>query len=184
MTTAKHSGLTTLICALTLCCGAIAEAQECPVRAVVDAHARQQFSIYGPQSIDREYFGFIYLLDDTIGSAVIQGRKCPDKRDCGLNTAEAATLIPRGAKVLGEWHTHPRGGSAALSTADVRGAYNNRHIRCYVAFYSKPDGEVYAWDPHQTSVPTATATLTRIGNFHEKLVEPANEPVRYADRQP
>jgi len=183
MESTKRLGLQLLFAAAPLCCGAYEAPLDCR-RADVEAHARLQFSLYGPLSIDREYFGFIYLHGGAIGSAVIRGQKCPDRHRCGVNTSEAAARIPRGAKVLGEWHTHPQGGSGALSTDDVRGAHNNRHIRCYVAFYGKPTGEVYAWDPHQTSVPTAMTTRTPIGNFREKLVETADKPVRYVDRLP
>jgi hypothetical protein len=176
-------GLQLLLAVAHLCCSANEAPVDCH-RADVDAHVRQQFSIYGPLSIDREYFGFIYLHEGAIGSAVVRGKACPNLFECGVNNSAAAESIPRGAKVLGEWHTHPVRHSATLSEADVKGAYLNRHIRCYVAFYGKPNGEVYAWDPQQTSVPTAMATRTLIGNFREKLVEATDEPVRYADSRP
>ena len=163
-----------------LCCTANEESSGCR-RAEVEAHVTRQFEIYGPLSIGHEYFAFVYRFNGSIGSAVIRGRSCPDSRSCGVNSAAAASAIPRGAKVLGEWHTHPKGGSTTLSADDVRGAYNNRHIRCYVAFYSKPNGEIYAWDPDKTSVPTAMASRKLVGNFVAKLAEPADEAVRYTD---
>lgn len=183
MYSTKRLGLQLLLAVSPLCCAANEAPVDCH-RAEVDAHVRQQFSIYGPLSIDREYFGFIYFHEGEIGSAVVRGNKCPRTLDCGVNNSAAAASIPRGAKVLGEWHTHPQGGATTLSEADVTGAYLNRHIRCYTAFYGRPTGEVYAWDPQQTSVPTAMATRTLIGNFREKLVVATDEPVRYVDRRP
>ena len=112
-----------------------AAAVECPQDAV-DAHVREQIASYGPRSKDREYFGFIFFFEGAIGSAVIEGRSCPNSNSCSIDTAKAAPLIPKGAKVLGEWHTHPQLGKATnLSAEDVRGAQNNRHIRCYAAYY-------------------------------------------------
>ena len=180
MGSAKRWGLQLLLAVAPLCCSAN-EAPETCHRVEVDAHVRQQFSIYGPLSIDREYFGFIFLHEGALGSAVVRGNSCARTFECGVNNSAAARAIPLGAKVLGEWHTHPKGGSTTLSEADVTGAYRNRHIRCYVAFYGKPTGEVYSWDPQQTSVPTAMATRTLIGNFREKLVEATDVPVRYVD---
>ena len=87
-------------------------------REPVDAHVREQVQLYGPQSIKHEYFGFIHRLDGSIGSAVTRGNDCPNPSSCGINTAAAAALIPRGAKVLGEWHTHPRLGSAEAFGTD------------------------------------------------------------------
>jgi hypothetical protein len=131
-------------------------ASEC-MREEVEAHVQAQFAVYGPQSADHEYFGFIYLHQGVIGSAVVRSRTCPNEK-CVVDSAEALRLIPRPAKVLGEWHTHPHGGSAALSKHDVVGAYSNRHISCYSAFYSTPAGEIYAWDPDRMSVPVAMAS--------------------------
>ena len=68
--------------------------------------------------------------------------------------------------MLGEWHSHPQSSKAGLLSADdVRGARNNRHIRCYAAYYSQPDGDIYAWNPFQTSVPTAMFSRAFIGNY-------------------
>lgn len=75
--------------------------------------------------------------------------------------------VPLSAKVLGEWHTHPHGGSRSLSKEDVRGAYNNHHISCYVAFYSTPSGEIYAWSPRHLSVPVAMASRMPLANYRE-----------------
>lgn len=142
-----------------------AAAASCPQDAV-DAHVREQLASYGPLSNDREYFGFIFLFEGEIGSAITRGHYCRNLDSCAVNTALAAPRIPKGAKVLGEWHTHPRLSSAAtLSADDVRGAQNNRHIRCYAAYYSQPDGDIYAWNPFQTSVPTAMSSLVLIGNY-------------------
>ena len=95
----------------------------------VEAHVREQFGIYGPQSATREYFGFIYWHNGTIESAVTRSRECETSGKCIVDSSEAGALIPRGSKVLGEWHTHPHiEGSSSLSREDVRGAYSNRHI--------------------------------------------------------
>lgn len=136
-------------------------AAECPQPAV-EAHVREQFALYGPQSKKHEYFGFIYLHEGVIGSAVTRSRICPKGR-CVVDSSRAVGLIPPTAKLLGEWHTHPEHGSPSLSKDDVRGAYNNRHIRCYRAFYSTPAGEIYRWSVDLTSVPMAMASRVRVG---------------------
>jgi hypothetical protein len=150
------------------------EAQEAPgYRAVsvrdclrddIDAHVIAQFARYGPLSTNREYFGFIFLSKGEISSAITRGGRC--KGSCGVNTAAAAAQVPPTAKPLGEWHTHPRdSGGGTLSPEDVRGAYSHRNIRCYTAYYSQPDGDIYAWDPHQSQVPDAMASRFYIGNY-------------------
>jgi hypothetical protein len=145
-----------------------AAATECP-QDMVDSHVREQFAIYGPRSRDREYFGFIFLFEGVINSAVIEGPRCPNSNSCGINTAKAAPLIPKGARVLGEWHTHPQSGNAGiLSLEDVGGARGNRLIHCYAAYYSKPDGDIYAWNPLQTSVHTAMASCVLIGSYRHE----------------
>jgi hypothetical protein len=84
-----------------------------------------------------------------------------------VDSSKAIHSVPRSAKVLGEWHTHPHNGSASLSRNDVRGAYSNRHISCYFAFYSTPSGQIYAWNPRQISVPIAMASRAPVGNYRE-----------------
>jgi len=124
----------------------------CP-RSEVLAHVQAQFRLYGPLSERREYFGFIYRSNGEVESSVAMGRVCGNNHVCGIKIAPAAKGIPAGAKVLGEWHTHPLvDGSRNLSVQDVRGAFHNRHIRCYTAFYSAPNGDIYRWDVSQTSV--------------------------------
>ena len=145
----------------------IEAATDCP-QDMVDAHVRQQFALYGPRSKVGEYFGFVFFFEGSINSAIVKGRSCPTSNLCSIDTAKAAPLIPKGAKVLGEWHTHTqKGGARTLSAEDVRGAQNNRHIRCYAAYYSQPDGDIYAWDPVQTSVPTAMASRFLIGTYRQ-----------------
>ena len=150
------------------------EAQEAPghrtvsgrecLRDDIDAHVIAQFAKYGPLSKDREYFGFIFRTKGEISSAITRGGRC--KGSCGVNTAAAAAQVPPAAKPLGEWHTHPReSGGGTLSVEDVRGAYSHRNIRCYTAYYSQPDGDIYAWDPHQSLVPDAMASRFYIGNY-------------------
>ena len=134
-------------------------------RAELDAHVRVQFLVYGPQSKQHEYFGYVYRLDGHLASAVVRGRRCSSNRNCGLKTAEAARLVPRRAQVLAEWHTHPHRGSSELSADDVRGAHQNRHISGYVAYYSKPNGDILAWDPRHGWAPDAIASLVSIGNY-------------------
>jgi hypothetical protein len=131
----------------------------------VEAHVLQQFAIYGPQSVSHEYFGFIYLRDGIIGSAVARSPKCAHGVKCVVDSNDAIRRVPRPARVLGEWHTHPHEGSGSLSKDDVRGAYSNRHISCYLAFYSTASGEIHAWDAHQISIPVAMASRTRLGNY-------------------
>src|SRR5687768_5610576 len=142
-------------------------ASEC-LHKEVEAHVRQQFAIYGPLSGSHEYFGFIYLHHSLIGSAVTRRRPCATVGKCVVDGTKAIQLLPRSAKVLGEWHTHPHNGSASLSRNDVRGAYSNRHISCYFAFYSTPSGQIYAWNPRQISVPIAMASRAPIGNYRER----------------
>jgi hypothetical protein len=130
----------------------------------VFAHVQGQFAQYGPLSIEHEYFGFIYRFNEHIDSAVTRSSKCL-RGNCFTDTAQALSLIPRGSRVLGEWHTHPRDGSVQLSAEDVRGARHNRHIRCYVPFYSGPDGRIFSWEPASTSVPVAMASRLAIGSY-------------------
>ena len=142
-----------------------AMADDCPI-AEVSAHVADQYSIYGPQSRAREYFGFIYRIDGNIRSAVVRGGTCVSTQGCSVSTAAAAALIPKGARVLGEWHTHPQAsGSRELSKSDVRGAYGNHDIPCYTAYYSTPSGQVFTWDPRSTSVPIAMGSRTFLGNY-------------------
>jgi hypothetical protein len=130
-------------------------------------HVVGQFRLYGPQSTRNEHFGFIYRDAGILRSAVVKSSECRADK-CTLDSAVAARQIPKGAKVLGEWHTHPREtGSRSLSIEDVRGALNNSGIRCYAAFYSVPDGRIYEWKPASTSVPTAMASRVLIGNYAE-----------------
>ncbi|MFL6548406.1 MAG: hypothetical protein ACJ8OJ_06895 [Povalibacter sp.] len=129
-------------------------------------HVRAQFAIYGPRSSQNEYFGFIYRKDGRIDSAVTHDFECRRQMKCVVNTAFALARVPKGAKVLGEWHTHPRiYESDALSPDDVLGAQANRHIRCYAAFYSTSDGDVYRWALDAPTVEAAMASRTRVGNF-------------------
>ena len=134
-------------------------------QSAVEAHVREQFALYGPRSGKYEYFGFVYLHEGIIGSAVIRSRACPKTGQCVVDSGRALALVPRTAKLLGEWHTHPHHGSRSLSKEDVRGAYRNRHIRCYRAFYSTSSGEIYRWGTDQTSVPTAMASRVQIGDY-------------------
>ena len=171
--------LLAMLIAVPLCCNAEDEQAKCR-RDEVAAHVRQQYLVYGPQSIRNEYFGFIYSVDGVIGSAITRGNICPEPSKCGINTRAAGARIPAGAKVLGEWHTHPLHGSTVLSKDDVTGAYGNRRIGCYVAFYSKPNGEIFAWDPKQTSVPTAMASRVLIGRYSTQLAGTTSGEVKYA----
>lgn len=139
----------------------------------VDAHVREQVAAFGPRSTDREYFGFIYSLEGAVSSAVTEGKTCGNGNACFIDTAAAARLIPRGATPLGEWHIHPHAGAGALSREDVRGAWHNRGIRCYAAYYAQPDGDIYAWNPRQTSVATAMASRVLVGNYRETPDPPA-----------
>jgi hypothetical protein len=132
------------------------------LQPAVEAHVREQFALYGPRSGNHEYFGFVYLHEGVIGSAVSQSRACSKTGRCAVDSSNAIALVPRTAKLLGEWHTHPRDGSRSLSKDDVRGAYSNRHIKCYRAFYSTPSGEVYRWSTDRISVPTAMASRVRV----------------------
>jgi hypothetical protein len=142
-----------------------AEPSEC-LRKEVAAHVQQQFAIYGPQSARHEYFGFIYLHNGVVGSAVVRSRTCAGAK-CVVDPAKALRSIPKPSTVLGEWHTHPHGGSPSLSKEDVHGAYSNRHINCYLAFYSTPSGEIFAWDPNRMSVPVAMASRAPVGNYKQ-----------------
>jgi hypothetical protein len=186
MNTARRWFLFVALMVVSLLTGPRAGASEC-LREAVEAHVREQFSLYGPQSMHREYFGFVYLLDGDIRSAVVASRPCRGDK-CVVDSAEALRRVPQSARVLGEWHTHPHGGSRRLSAEDVWGAYKNRHIRCYRAFYSTPAGEIYAWDPRQTSIPVAMASRAALGNYHDTpavasmAARSRTEPMRIAAR--
>jgi hypothetical protein len=165
---ATRASVLSLFLAAPFCCNAD-EIPDCFAEEV-QAHVLEQYGIFGPLSTDREYFGFIYRLDGVIASAVSRGGICRWTQACEVNTRGAAALIPKGAKVLGEWHTHPHvTGSQSLSAADVRGANNNRHIRCYRAFYSKSNGEILSWNLGATLVQTAMASSVRLGNYRKEV---------------
>lgn len=168
MKTQRRLALASLVAAAPFCCTAADAPVGCD-RDDVDTHVRDQIQLYGPRSARHEYFAFVYLYQRTLASAVVRGSECRSADRCMLDTAPAAKLIPRGARVVGEWHTHPHQGSNVLSQEDVRGAYNNRHIRCYVAYYAKPNGEILTWDLQQTSVPTAMASRVVIGNYFDEI---------------
>jgi len=138
-------------------------APECSAESI-QAHVRQQYAVYGPMSVDNEYFGFIYRVGDTIDSAVTRGSRCL-AGSCIVNIAQAAAHIPADAVILGEWHTHPRHGMSELSENDVYGAYRNRKLGCYSAFYSEPDGRIYEWNPHRGSVRAAMNSRIRVGTY-------------------
>jgi hypothetical protein len=157
-------GLLCLLAGALLRCNA-GEAASVVTRAQVDAHVVAQFQVYGPLSKQHEYFGYVYLHEGVIASAVIRSSRCSSLRTCGLDTAGAARLIPPSARVLAEWHTHPHDGSSQLSKEDVDGAHANRHISGYTPYYSTPGGEIYAWDPRCDWVPEAMASIVLIGNY-------------------
>lgn len=140
----------------------------------VEAHVIEQFQIHGPLSRDREYFGFVFRYQGKIESATERGRRCNSRQSCEVRTAGAAAKIPKGAKVLGEWHTHPREqGVETLSPEDVRGANDNRHIRCYRAFFSTPGGNILTWDTNATAVVAAMKTKVLLGNYRKLDAAPA-----------
>lgn len=154
-----------LLCAIVPRCDA-GDPADCFAAEVRD-HVLRQFAEFGPLSREHEYFGYIYRVDGAIHSAVTRGANCRWTHDiCEVSTRAAAARIPAGAKVLGEWHTHPRINAAAgLSDADVHGANDNRHIRCYHAFYSTADGDMLSWDPDERAVREAMASRIRLGNY-------------------
>ncbi len=137
-------------------------------RAEVLAHVEAQIRVYGPLSLKREYFGFIYHDGQSVKSSVVKGSLCDTSLTCSVNSRGAAEGLPRGAKVLGEWHTHPGGDSSnGLSAGDVRGAWNNRKIRCYTAFYAASNGKFYSWNPASTSVAVAMRSRVLLGDYRK-----------------
>jgi hypothetical protein len=163
-----HRGsLAILLLLLAIPCDATDLAADCSQPAL-EAHVREQFALYGPQSGRHEYFGFVYLHEGVIGSAVTRSRACAKAGRCVVDSGRAIALVPRAAKVLGEWHTHPHDGSPSLSKDDVRGAYNNHHVTCYRAFYSTPSGEIYQWSAERISVPMAMASRVQIGSYTDQ----------------
>ena len=178
---ARSSGIFAgLLASVPLCCSAADSPGSCEHERL-DAHVRDQIQVYGPRSAKNEHLAFVYLYQEVITSAVIRSSKCTGPYSCSVHTDASAKLIPKGARVLGEWHTHPHQGSGTLSAEDVRGAYNNRHIRCYAAYYARPNGEILAWDPQKDSVPTAMVSAVRIGNYREDSPPPGGADLRHAD---
>jgi hypothetical protein len=155
--------------------------QGCDREAVI-THVREQFRIYGPRSRKHEYFGFIFRVDGELGSAIVRSSVCRGPDDCMIDTKQAAERIPAGAKVLGEWHTHPHNlGVGRLSIEDVRGAEHNAPIRCYTPFYAASNGRYYTWDPRSSSVPVAMARRTELGNYWHEGVQSSAPMVASAD---
>src|ERR1044072_6020674 len=134
----------------------------------VTQHVREQFATYGPRSSQYEYFGFIYRKDGRVESAVTHDAPCRGQMECVVNTVFALRRIPKGAKVLGEWHTHPHFHEAdGLSMEDVRGARANRHVRCYTAFYRSYHVDIYWWKLDAHPVADAMASRARLGNYRQ-----------------
>jgi hypothetical protein len=156
----------------TVQCGAD-EPPDCLLRQV-ESHVMDQFRLFGPLSGEREYFGFIFLKDGKIASATARGGTCQWREPCEVSTRRAAAKIPAGARVLGEWHTHPRtAGSRDVSLSDVRGANANRHLPCYHAFFSTPGGDILSWNPNESDTEAAMASAVRLGSYRQPvLAEP------------
>ncbi len=174
MDTPRRVALSFLLWAASICCNA-GEAEPAPVRVDVDAHVLEQFLAFGPLSKQHEFFGYVYRHEGVLASAVVRSPRCSSLRMCGLDTAAAARLIPKGARVLAEWHTHPHDGSSQLSKEDVDGAHANHHIAGYTPYYSAPGGEIYAWDPRLDWVPDAMASIVLIGNYRTQAAINAAE---------
>jgi hypothetical protein len=139
----------------------------CP-REAVDAHVQDQYRIYGPQSEKNEFFGFIYRLNGCSAAPWCAAASVAGPDRCTVDTGGAAAGIPKEAKVLGEWHTHPhRTGSRGLSADDVRGAQHDARLGCYRAFYVTPEGEIHSWNASSTSVPTAMNSRVALGNYRQ-----------------
>src|SRR5688572_23791896 len=174
---ARLSGLI-VVAVAPFCCDS-SEATECP-DARIEAHVIEQFRVHGPMSKKREYFGYIFQKDGLIESAIARGNLCWYSGPCEVKTSKAAERIPTGATVLGEWHTHPHStGSLRLSPADVHGANDNQHIRCYRAFFSTAVGDIITWDVNQSVVSAAMASAVRLGTYrsvHAGLVQVADQP--------
>jgi hypothetical protein len=171
----------TLLVAAPTCCNADDDL-DC-FADEVEVHVLEQFGSYGPLSTDREYFGFVFRLNGVIASAIARGRSCKWTQACAVNTGAAASLIPKGAKVLGEWHTHPHAtGSQTLSPEDVRGANRNLRIRCYRAFFSMSNGEIHSWNPAATLVPAAMASSIRLGNYRKRITPIQSAAATFAAR--
>lgn len=174
MGTLRRVALSFLLWAASICCNA-GEAEIAFLRAEVDAHVLGQFAVFGPLSKKHEFFGYVYRHEGILASAVVRSPRCSSLRMCGLDTAAAAKLIPKGARVLAEWHTHPHHGSSQLSKEDVGGAHANRQIAGYTPYYSTPVGEIYAWDPRFDWVPDAMASAVLIGNYRAQAAINAAE---------
>ena len=166
-----------LLVTVPFCCSAD-DFQECFVEEV-EAHVLEQYGFYGPLSTNHEYFGFIYRHEGVIASAIARGGACRWAQSCEVSNRVAAAQIPKGAKVLGEWHTHPHStGSQGLSPEDVRGANKNRQIRCYRAFYSKSNGEIWTWNLNATQMLTAMASSVQLGNYRRQMASARSAEVQ------
>lgn len=164
MNTLSRASMTALLVGIIGAASA-AEPADC-FAAEVEDHVLRQFDLFGPMSEDREYFGYIYRAEGVIRSAVTKGARCVWTRQCEVRTRAAAKQIPQGAKVLGEWHTHAHiSGSSHLSEADVHGANDNRHIRCYRAFFGTSDGHVLSWDVNQSQPAAAMKSFVGLGSY-------------------
>ncbi len=138
---------------------------------IIDGHAVSQMRVFGPQSKSNEFFGFIHGKDGKLDSSTVKGGQCRDGAGtCTMSEAklnEAKAGIPSGSKVFGEWHTHNHKGSPALSEADANGAYANRNIKFYSAYYADPNGNMYRWDANKRNAVRAGASKIYLGNYNE-----------------
>jgi len=169
--------LTLILIACSACAHPASFSTMCP-HEELDAHVRGELAVYGPQSGKHEYFAFIYRLEGRFGSAVVQGRDCLSLDNCVVNPARALAQVPKGATLVGEWHTHPHIGAPSLSSMDVRGAHLIAHINCYTPYYSTPLGAIYAWNPHKDSVTTAMNSRVLVGAYGERHARAARSGKR------
>jgi hypothetical protein len=108
---------------------------------------------YNPYSVaeNREYAGLIYRTTaGKIGSTpAVQGPQCTAGASCGISPFAAIEALPRGADILGEYHTHGAddpgdpGNWEDFSEGDIHRS-NNRGISTYRGMYlGTPGGKAY-----------------------------------------
>lgn len=144
-----------------------------PTQEQVDAFALEQFHIYGPQSARFEHFAFVYWLDGVLSQSHISAR-CTNSYACTINPARSLNEIPKRAKLLAEWHTHPHDGARTLSIHDVQGAHAigeqvRKYGRDYRAYYSDPAGHVFRWDTTTRDTLAANRSRVQIGSYVTNL---------------
>jgi len=110
---------------------------------------------------EREYGAQIYSYDGKYHYGTIQtGTTVKESKDgqasVQLYSKEALAGIPKGAKLVGDFHTHPAKAAAGLSGEDMLGIskmrYNGTHGRTFNGFKVDSGYQGYVWKAGDSAI--------------------------------